>query len=125
MYQVYFMPKNSKSGDRGYTMFDIEYYMKQSDRTNEWYSEISCLPCVNGFGRFLKEILQDKSFDFETFIKESEEIQEIRGLLYEKYDNKPKEKEVASKFHYHIFGNILKEILDNFANKYNFFINID
>lgn len=39
----------------GYTLFDIEYYQKQSDRSKDWYSEIDCLPVVEGIAYFLKD----------------------------------------------------------------------
>ena len=54
-----------------------------------------------------------------------EEIQEIRGLLYERYNNKPKIYDEARVFHYKVFGKILKEKIEAFANKYNLHINID
>lgn len=46
----------------------------------------------------------DIDFDFEEFIKEGTEIQELRGLLYERFNNKPKE---------------------DFANKYKLYLNKD
>lgn len=70
-------------------MFDIEYYQKQSDRSKDWYSEIDCLPLVEGIAYFLKDSFKNKDFIFEDFVKDADEIQEIRGLLYERYNNKP------------------------------------
>jgi hypothetical protein len=124
-YQIYYIPKGEPNSSRGYTLFDIEYYQEQSDKSKDWYSEIHCLPVVEGIAYFLKDALNNKDFMFEDFIKEADEIQEIRGLLYERYDNKPKSHTDAHHFHYHIFGNVLKEIVDKFANKYGLFVNID
>lgn len=53
----------------GYTLFDIEYYQKQSDRSKDWYSEIDCLPVVEGIAYFLKDSFKNKDFIFEDFVK--------------------------------------------------------
>ena len=37
-YQIYYIPKGEQNNNRGYTLFDIEYYQKQSDRSKDWYS---------------------------------------------------------------------------------------
>jgi hypothetical protein len=132
-YQIYYIPKGEENNSRGYTLFDIEYYQKQSDKikvcyseiTKDWYSEIHCLPVVEGIAYFLKDAFSDKDFIFEDFVKEAGEIQEIRGLLYERYDNKPKPSTDANHFHYHVFGKVLKEKIEKFANKYGLFVNID
>lgn len=124
-YQVYYIPKGEENNSRGCTLFDIEYYKKQSDKTNDWYSEIHCLPVVEGIAYFLKDAFRDKDFSFEDFVKDAGEIQEIRGLLYERCDNKPKPSTEANYFHYHVFRKILEEKIDDFAGKYGLFINID
>ncbi len=124
-YQIYYIPKGEENKSRGYTLFDIEYNQKQSDNTKYWYSEIHCLPVVEGIAYFLKDAFSDKDFIFEDFVKEAGEIQEIRGLLYESYDNKPKPSTDANHFHYHVFGKILDEMIEKFANKYGLFVNID
>ena len=124
-YQIYYIPKGEQNNSRGYTLFDIEYYQKQSDGLKDWYSEIDCLPVVEGIAYFLKDAFNNKDFIFKDFVKEADEIQEIRGLLYERYDNKPKSHTDAQHFHYHIFGKVLKEIVHKFADKYGLFVNID
>lgn len=53
----------------GYTLFDIEYYQKQSDRSKDWYLEIDCLPVVEGIAYFLKNSFKNKDFIFEDFVK--------------------------------------------------------
>ena len=116
-YQIYYIPKGEQNNSRGYTLFDIEYYQNQSDNSKDWYSEIHCLPVVEGIAYFLKDAHNNKEFVFEDFVKESDEIQEIRGLLFERYDNKPKPSIDAQHFHYHVFGKILKEKIYEFANK--------
>lgn len=123
IYQIYYTTKEEKNRD--YVLFDIEYYLKKIDNSEKWYSEIHCLPLVKGISYFIKERLNNKDFNFDEFIKDATGIQEIRGLLYERYDNKPKSKSEASNFHYKIFGKILEGMLNDFANKYGLYINRD
>ena len=125
-YQIYYKPETSAENSRGYVMFDIEYYRKQSQLKYKWFSDISCLPCVEGLTHFLKDKFnEDINFDIEEFIKEGTEIQELRGLLYERFNNKPKENKEANHFHYHVFGETLEKLLNNFADKYGLYINKD
>lgn len=126
-YEIYYLPEDSAKNSRGYTMFDIEYYRKQSVREDdEYFSEISCLTCVEGLARFLKDKLQkNDNFEIESFIKDATEVQEVRGLLYERFDNTPKDFEKSLNFHYHIFGEVLENLLNDFADKYGLFINKD
>lgn len=126
VYQIYYTPKDSKNNDRGNVMFDIEYYLSKSKVKNDyWFSELSCLPCVKGMVSFLKDKRNDENFNYDEFVELAEEIQEIRGLLYERYNNRPKPYDEANEFYYKVFGKILEEKLEAFANKYNLYINID
>ena len=125
-YQIYYMPKDFTRNSRGYTMFDIEYYRKQSQTKDKWFSDISCLPCVEGLTHFLKDKFnEDINFDIEEFTKAAIEIQEVRGLLYERFNNTPRENKEANHFHYHVFGETLEKLLNNFADKYGLYINKD
>lgn len=119
------MPKDSKEGDRGYDVFDIEYFQKQGKNKNEFFSEIRSLSIVEGLTYFLKDNLEDKNFNYLQFIKDATEIQEIRGLLYEKFNNCPKLKEEADNFHYKIFRKIIEDKFKSFVSKYKLFIDID
>ena len=125
-YQIYYMPKDFTRNSRGYVMFDIEYYREQSQTKDKWFSEIRCLPCVEGLTHFLKDKFnEDINFDIEEFTKAAIEIQEVRGLLYERFNNTPKENKEANHFHYHVFGETLEKLLNNFADKYGLYINKD
>lgn len=125
-YQIYYKPETSAENSRGYVMFDIEYYQRPSETKDKWFSEIRCLPCVEGLTHFLKDKFNENiNFDIEEFIKEGTEIQELRGLLYEMFNNKPKENKEANHFHYHVFGETLEKLLNNFADKYGLYINKD
>lgn len=128
-YYLGYTPKD-KQNTRGFVMFDIEYYQKQNEKNKEeWYSEISCLPCVDGLTWFLKDKFNEPGFDYEQFIKDAEEIQEVRRLLYEHKwdgkDNRPKSSKDADNFHYHIFGKVIEKLFDDFTKKYGMWINID
>lgn len=124
-FNIYYMPKGSKDGDRGYSLFDIEYYREKAKDNVKWFSEIDCIPVVEGICIFFKDKLKDKSFDYQQFIVDATEIQEIRGLLYERFDNSPKLETESSNFHYNIFGKFIQNKFKDFADKYNLFINID
>lgn len=123
-YQIYYTTKEEKNS-RDYVLFDIEYYLEKVYNSEEWNSEIRCLPLVKGISYFIKERLNNKDSNFDEFIKDATDIQEIRGLLHEQYNNKPKSKSEASNFHYKIFGKILEGMLNDFANKYGLYINRD
>ena len=126
VYQIYYITEDSKNSDNRNVMFDIEYYISQSEvHKDYWFSELSCLPCVKGIVSFLKDKRNEENFNYDEFIELAEEIQEIRGLLYERYNNRPKPYDEANEFHYKFFGKILKEKVETFANKYNLYINID
>ena len=128
-YYLGYTPRD-KQNARGFVMFDIEYYKKQNEKNKEeWYSEISCLPCVDGITMFLKDKFNEPGFDYEQFIKDAYEIQEVRGLLYEHrwngQNNCPKPSKDADNFHYHIFGKVIEKLFDDFTKKYGLWINRD
>lgn len=128
-YYIGYTPKD-KQNTRGFVIFDIEYYQKQSEKNKEeWYSEISCLPCVDGLTLFLKDKFNEHGFDYEQFIKDAYEIQEVRRLLYEHkwegQDNRPKPLKESDNFHYHIFGKVIEKIFNDFAKKYGLWIDED
>ena len=128
-YYLGYTPRD-KQNTRGFVMFDIEYYKKQDEKNKEeWYSEICCLPCVDGITMFLKDKFNEPGFDYEQFIKDAYEIQEVRGLLYEHrwngQNNRPKSSKDADNFHYHIFRKVIEKLFDDFTKKYEMWINID
>lgn len=113
-------------------LFDIEYYLKEGENTNAnqwnnrlWFSEIKPVSVIGGITRFLKEKFQEPNFDSEDFIKDAHQIEELRCLLYETYDNKPKSHEDSEQSHYNVFMPKLKQILEGFCNKWGFYLNID
>lgn len=125
-YQIYYMPKDMEDNGRGFTMFDIEYYEVQSPHEKDkWYSEIHSSPIVEGIVSFLKDRSQDTSFNWSQFSTDATEIDELRGLLFERYNNLPKNVIESTHFHYHVFGEVIKEKIYHFAEKYGLFVNVD
>lgn len=125
-YYLGYTPKGAPKNSRGTVVFDIEYYQKQNEKNKEeWYSEISCLPCVDGLTLFLKDKFNEPGFDYKQFIEDGNQIQEIRGLLWEWRDNKPRNSKEASEFHYHIFGEEIKNIFNSFCKKYGLWMGVD
>ena len=111
-----------------YTLFDIEFYQAKSETEKDkdcWYSEIDCVVCVKGITYFLKDKLNDPTFNVDEFIKDSETIQEIRGWLWETHSNKLCDLETNSQRHYHVFKPELDEIINSYCEKYGFSINED
>ena len=107
-------------------MFDIEYYLKQSEKDySKWRSELNCLPMVKGLTLFLKDNLGKESFDYKQFVSDAEKIQELRGLLYEHFDNTWRPIDEASKSHNEIFYGAIKEKIESFAQKYSLKVDKD
>lgn len=104
---------------RGYTIFDIEYYLTKSDYNDNYYSEIKVLPCVEGLTRYLNSRKNDVNFNLEEFIKDGNEIQELRRWLWEKADNNDETQHYKTRLQH------IKNILNNFTKKYNVYLNID
>lgn len=129
-YEEFFVSLRKNNGD-SYSKLKIshlprQFNCEQSQTKDKWFSEIRCLPCVEGLTHFLKDKFnEDINFDIEEFTKAAIEIQELRGLLYERFNNKPKEDEESREFHYHIFGKVLEKLLNDFANKYKLYLNKD
>ena len=125
-YYLGYTRKDAPKNDRGVVMFDIEFYQKEAyGEKGKYVSEIDCLPCVDGLSIFLKDKFSEPNFDYKQFIEDANEIQEIRGFLWEKHDNRPRDSKESSQFHYHVFGEELKEIFKKFCNKYNLWIGED
>ena len=108
-----------------YSLFDIEYYLRFVYGPEGVQSEIHCLPMVKGLTYFLKDKFEDKDFDCEEFIKDAEEIQEIRGFLFEKNNNRPKNRNDASYLHKKVFLPKIEDMISKFVEKYNLGVDRD
>ena len=126
-YQINYL---DEATNKWFCVFDVEYYLTKSEiKEDFWFSEIHVLPILDGFSKFLFNKIYKKYEDneekFQEFLDETNQIQELRCLLYERYNNKPKPHKEASEFHYHSFGDILREILESYVKKYGLSLNID
>ena len=118
--------------NRGYTMFDIEYYQIQTGSyitvdgytapKKLWRSELHVLPCVEGLVRYTLSQKDNSNFNVEQFIADSKIIQELRGWLWEVDGNKPNEQ---NKLHYGERYRYIETLLNDYAKKYGCYISID
>lgn len=120
-FQIYWGEDFTKH--RGYTMFDIEYYQTRVDK-NKWQSEIHVLPCVEGLVRYTFAQKDNPDFYIEDFIRDSEEIQELRGWLWERdgTHNQPSE---DSNLHYGDRYKYIDSKLHDYAKKYGMYVSRD
>ena len=109
--------------NRGYTMFDIEYYMCRNN-DNLWQSELHVLPCVEGLVRYTLSQKDNSNFNVEQFIVDSEVIQELRGWLWE-FDGRNNKPDDKGKLHYGERYQYIKTLLDDYAKKYGCYVSID
>ena len=126
----YYLGYTSKDRQSVVIVFDIEYFKKRSNKDKKlWYSEIKCLPLVEGLSIFLKDKLNERGFDIKEFIEDANKIQEVRRLLYEHewtgQRNNPKPAKDADYFHYHIFSKVIEKLFDDFTKKYGMWIKGD
>lgn len=123
VYQIYF-------GDRGMkhnVLFDIEVYLTQ-DRKSHWYSEIHSSAFGSAFINYFKsddmKALLENDVVLSNMIEDSKELEELRGWLYERLDNRPIESSLASKRHKKVLAYVEEKVYA-FADKYNLYINED
>ena len=105
-------------------LFDIEFFQNKVG-DNAWSSELHVLPCVEGITRFLQSKRNDDKFNYDEFISDAYEIQELRGWLYERDGNKVTTLEENNKLHYKKRLPYLRDIFKIFANKYGLYISED
>ena len=123
---IYYIKYNTN--DEKYTMFDIEYYLKEYNKEKkEWLSEIHCSIVPNGYTNFVADNLREAVFDslkLKEFIQDVNKIDNLRGFLYERHNNIPRLYSEAKKFH-NEFGDKLKKIFTKFVEKYNLSLEVD
>lgn len=126
-YQINYLDEKT---NKWFCIFDIEYWEKQSEKNKDlWFSEIHVHHCLDGFSKFLFNEIYKKYEDNEKklkeFLNDTREIEELRGYLFERYNNQPKPSKEASNFHYHVFGEALEKILNSYIQRYGLSLNID
>lgn len=118
VYQIYYGDKRP-----GETLFDIEYYIKESDQEKgKWMVELHSLSFISGAVHFICNELKPELR--EEFIKDCEELEELRRWIWEMHKNFPRPIQEASKDQ-NEWNIYIKEKMKTFCNKYGLYLNID
>ena len=121
VYQIYY-------GDRrpGETLFDIEYYLalneSKKDTDERWYVELHSSSLISGAVHFICDVLKPELV--EDFIKDCEELEELRGWIWERHNNRSRTMEDAQKDKTE-WGKYIEEKINTFCDKYGLNLNID
>ena len=108
--------------ERENVLLDIELYMKKAENTlSLWYSEISVYPIV----KEIVDFVVNNNYDWKEFANDFDEIQHLRRWLHESNINSIEIHDIANQRHYGEIYNKVREMVFNFANKYNLNVNLD
>lgn len=127
VYQIYYGDDRPRR-----VMFDIEVYLAINDRhkddEDKWYVEMHSSAYISGAVEFLMDKAHHKDFDmnflFYEFRDDCNELEELRGWLWETHNNHPRTMKEASKDKDEWMEYIRKKIY-NFAEKYSLYVNED
>lgn len=138
VYQIYYGDSRPRQ-----VLFDIEFYSALDETVKEkkpdwhdekkWYVELHSISFISGAINFIAikaiNYTADKlkgvpSFDWDEFKKDCEELEELRGWLWESHDNRRRTiKEVNRDMEE--WGKYIKEKIYAFADKYGLHVNED
>lgn len=109
-------------------MFDVETYLKQSDcepTKGLWNSEIRVHALSKGISQYVFDKIKDEEV-LREFQDDCDEIEELRGWLWEQKGNSLLPQKEASDRHYSEIVAHVKTVLKEFCEKYgDLFINED
>ena len=121
VYQIYYGDKRP-----GETLFDIEYYLtldeSKKDTDERWYVELHSSSFISGAVHFICGVLKPELR--EEFIKDCDELEELRGWIWERHNNRLRTLDTAQK-DYAEWGKYIKERIDTFCDKYGLYLNVD
>jgi len=121
VYQIYYGEKRPRE-----TLFDIEYFLtldESKKNTDEnWYVELHSISFISGAVHFICDVLKPELR--EEFIKDCDELEELRGWIWERHNNRLRTLDTAQK-DYAEWGKYIKERIDTFCNKYGLKLNVD
>lgn len=124
-YYIYMADLDGYKLKNKHKLFYIVQRMHDVDDKRElWQTRVTYTPVVDGIVHFIKKQYGNDKFDYEQFIKETEEFSNLNSELFEKYDNSPKPFKDAKDFN-NTFKSILEEKIKVFCNKYGLHIGID
>jgi DUF1365 family protein len=77
---------------------------------------------ISGAVHFICNVLKIELI--EEFIKDCDELEELRGWIWERHNNRLRTLDTAQK-DYAEWGKYIKERIDAFCNKYGLYLNVD
>lgn len=121
IYQIYY---ENETGHRQ-VMFDIEVYIsevKENKNYGKWYVEMHSDSFVSGVVDFIVDKLDRNQKD--EFKTDCEELEELRGWLWETHSNYPRTMKEASDDRT-IWMEYIKDKVYTFSKKYGLYVNED
>lgn len=116
IYQIYYGTERPRK-----VLFDIEFYLCQS-RDSLWYVELHSNAFISGALDFILDNL-DKT-KREDFKKDCDELEELRGWVWETHRNWPRRLEDTQNDKKD-WGEYIEAKLSGFCDKYGLYLNID
>lgn len=121
VYQIYYGDKRP-----GKTVFDIEYFLAldetKKDTDERWYVELHSTPILSESVRFVRDILKPELVD--DFIKDCAELEDLRGWIWERHNNRLRTMEDAQRDKTE-WGKYIEERINTFCYKYGLYLNVD
>ena len=121
VYQIYYGDKRP-----GETLFDIEIYLMyeeyMKDQEDKWMVELHCTPVVSSSVNFVRNVLRPELVD--DFIRDCEEIENLRGWIWERHSNKPRTVVEATKDEIN-WKKYIEGRIKYFCEKYGLYLNVD
>jgi len=123
VYKIYYRKKDDVRPRR--VLFDIEIYLVQDDhRSDKWYTELHSSSFVSGVTAYLFDKFNEGGFDISQFNMDCEDIEELRGWIWEVCDNRPIIKDSA-RSRMEIETEEIDQRIRTFADKYGLEISTD
>ena len=121
VYQIYYGEKRPCE-----TLFDIEYFLtldeSKKDTDENWYVELHSISFISGAVHFICDVLKPELR--EDFIKDCDELEELRGWIWERHNNHLRSIDDAKK-DYREWMVHIEERINSFCDKYGLNLNTD
>lgn len=115
--------------NKGFIIYEVEFWEgKMAWDINLWYSRIAVRPHSAGFIELIDNLVKSGRFDKEKLMEDTFYVEELKEWLWqatEAGENNSLPMEEAEKRHYHVFLPHVKEVLKEFCDKYNLYLNED
>lgn len=121
VYQIYYGDKRPRE-----TLFDIEYFLtldeSKKDTDENWYVELHSISFISGAVHFICDVLKPELR--EEFIKDCDELEELRGWIWERHNNHLRSIDDAKK-DYREWMVYIEQKINTFCDKYGLNLNTD